>query len=287
MKSVFLFAAILLGIFLPGAETMSFLIQYLLMMMLFISFLGIKITSKIFSKSIVLILITNIGLAFLWYFIMLPFNQTLAIVGFITAVAPTAMSTPTVVRFLKGKVEYATASVILTNLIIALLLPVFVFVLHIGKPSTFVFTSLQNVAVVIIVPLLVAQGIHYFLPWLGKLISNYKTLPFYAWVMVVFLAVAKSSAFIATHKEIPAFTLISIAFLVLVICAGNFLLGRLIGGKEFGMEGSQSLGQKNTAFTIWYALAFLNPLIALGPVCYLIYHNIYNSYQMIRKDLSS
>jgi len=248
------------------------------------SFLGIKVNKRVFSKNILLILVANIGLGFLWYFIVLPFNQTLALLAFITAITPTAASAPAVVHFLKGKVEYITASVILTNLIIALLLPFFISILHTGTTGVFTLISFQNIFIVIIVPLILAQGIHFLLPDLGKAISKYKALSFYAWIVVVFLAVAKSSSFIILHKEIPLASLISIGILVLMICALNFTLGRIIGGKKFGMEASQSLGQKNTTFTIWYALTFLNPLIALGPVFYIIYHNIYNSWQMIRKD---
>jgi BASS family bile acid:Na+ symporter len=256
------------------------------MFMLFMSFLGIKVTHRIFSKNIILILIVNIGLGFLWYFIVLPFNQTFALIAFITAITPTATAAPAVVHFLKGKVEYITASVILTNLVIALCLPIFISILHAGKAGVFAISSLQNIFIVIIIPLLLAQGIHFLLPTLGKAISKYKTLSFYCWIAVVFLAVAKSSQFILTHKEIPLISLIIIGILVLIICAVNFTLGRIIGGKEFGLEGSQALGQKNTTFSIWYALSFLNPLIALGPVFYLVYHNVYNSYQMFKKDRS-
>jgi len=282
MRPFLLFASIILGILLPQAQNFSFLVQYLLMLMLFMSFLGIKITPKIFSKNIFLILIANIALGFLWYFLVLLFNSTLALIAFITAITPTATAAPAVVHFLKGKVDYATASVILTNLVIAISLPIFTSILHVGKNGSFGISSLQNVFIVIFIPLFLAQGINLIRPSLGKMISKYKMLSFAAWVVVVFLAVAKSSAFIMAHKEIPIGSLLGIAILVLLICVVNFALGRIIGGKEFGLEGSQSLGQKNTVFSIWYALAFINPLVALGPVFYLVYHNLYNSWQMLR-----
>ena len=65
-----------------------------------------------------------------------------------------------------------------------------------------------------------------------------------------------------------------------LVCAANFALGRVIGGREFGREASQALGQKNTTFTIWLALTYASPLVALGPTCYVLWHNLWNSWQL-------
>ncbi len=45
-------------------------------------------------------------------------------------------------------------------------------------------------------------------------------------------------------------------------------------------EAMQSLGQKNNSLTVWIALTFINPLTALGPVFYILYHNIIISIQL-------
>jgi hypothetical protein len=60
----------------------------------------------------------------------------------------------------------------------------------------------------------------------------------------------------------------------------NFGIGRRLGGNDLSLEMSQTLGQKNTTLTIWIGLTYFNPLIALGPIFYLIYHNLFNSYQL-------
>jgi len=62
----------------------------------------------------------------------------------------------------------------------------------------------------------------------------------------------------------------------------NFGLGALLGGERFRQESSQSLGQKNNSFVIWIALTFINPLVAMGPTFYILYHNLYNSWQIYR-----
>jgi BASS family bile acid:Na+ symporter len=56
----------------------------------------------------------------------------------------------------------------------------------------------------------------------------------------------------------------------------------VLGGREYPREASQSLGQKNTTLTIYLALAYANPLVALGPTCYVIWHNLWNSWQLHR-----
>ena len=74
----------------------------------------------------------------------------------------------------------------------------------------------------------------------------------------------------------------AIALISLVICVFNFSLGAVLGGERFRQEASQSLGQKNNSFVIWIALTFINPLVAMGPTFYILYHNLYNSWQIYR-----
>lgn len=169
------------------------------------------------------------------YFVVAPFSQEFALTAFIIGLAPTATAAPAVTSFLKDNIEYVTASVVLTNVAIALALPFFMLV--VAKAGTDIATLgiLRNIFIVIFVPFVLAQAIRLYLP-------------------------------------------------ALVICIVNFGVGRLIGGKRFGLEASQSLGQKNTMFMLWFSLSFLNPLVALGPVMYLVYHNTYNSYQLYRKE---
>jgi BASS family bile acid:Na+ symporter len=66
----------------------------------------------------------------------------------------------------------------------------------------------------------------------------------------------------------------------LVICIANFGIGALLGGRRHWQEASQSLGQKNLSFVIWIALTFINPLVAMGPVFYILYHHLYNSWSL-------
>jgi BASS family bile acid:Na+ symporter len=106
---------------------------------------------------------------------------------------------------------------------------------------------------------------------------------FGAWVLALFLVTANASHFL--HRQpVPSTVLAGIAGSTALVCVANFALGRVIGGREFGREASQALGQKNTTFTIWLALTYASPLVALGPTCYVLWHNLWNSWQLHRAN---
>ena len=66
-------------------------------------------------------------------------------------------------------------------------------------------------------------------------------------------------------------------------CILQFWAGRCIGAKVGRpISGGQSLGQKNTAFAIWMAYTFLDPVTSVAGGFYSLWHNIYNSWQLAR-----
>ena len=71
----------------------------------------------------------------------------------------------------------------------------------------------------------------------------------------------------------------------LLLCVWQFGVGRLIG-KKYGdiVSGGQSVGQKNTILAIWMAQTFLNPLASIVPAMYIIWQNLFNSYQLWQKS---
>jgi BASS family bile acid:Na+ symporter len=109
-----------------------------------------------------------------------------------------------------------------------------------------------------------------------------KRLSFTLWLASLFIISAEASHFIRSQFSGSLFILIQIALVSLGICVVNFALGAWLGGRQFRREASQALGQKNLAFVIWIALAFLNPLVAMGPTFYILYHNVFNSWLIYR-----
>ena len=281
MKSISLLAAILLGILFPQLHLFSELISYLITLLLFFSFLSIKI--KIFYQNAFLVVLANICIPIAFYFIVLPFNPELASIAFITAITPTALASPAVAKFLNLNVEYVTFSVILTNSIIAIALPLILPLLIRPTHVVSTFTIFLSICQLFLIPLLLAQAVKLVIPQLSNFLLKLKNVPFLIWNILLVLVSAKATDFIL-HSQTSPTKIIAIALISLIICAVNFSIGKLIGGKEFSREASQSLGQKNTMFTVWFSLTFLTPIVALGPIFYIIYHNLYNSYQLMRID---
>ena len=276
-----LFAAMGAGVLVPGAHSLAPLIPWLVALMLFLASLDLTVGPGSFRGTVWNVLAANIGIAFLGFLVLLPVDRTLAVVAFLTGITPTAVSAPVIIGFLDGRVEYVVASVLITNLFMAFLLP-FILPLVVGTHAG-ISTSgtLLSVLLVVCLPLAAARGVSCLPAGLRGMARRGKPFSFYVWLLALFVVTAESSHFLRNDTTIPARTLLSIAAISLVICVLNFSVGALIGGKGFRREASQALGQKNNSFTIWVALAFINPVVALGPTCYVLYHNAYNSLQLM------
>ena len=286
-KAFSLLITMLLGALVPQAHIFSYLIQYLLMVMLFFAFLDIEFKPQSFQKSVVWVLLANIAVAFISYVALAPFNLTLALAAFITAIAPTATAAPVVISFIEREVEYVVAAVILTNIAIA-------FVIPLALPSligTVVHISirevLQPVLVVMFVPLILSILVPYLPASARSFIRQGKALSFPVWLINLFIMSAKASDFLRNDNTDSIITLVTIALVSLVLCIVNFGVGALLGGRSHWQEASQSLGQKNLSFVIWIALTFINPLVAMGPTFYILYHHLYNSWSIYQFERRS
>lgn len=277
-KGLTLLLAMALGMLVPQAHVLSFLIQYLLMGMLFFAFLDIEFRPRTFRKSVIWILLANVALAFVSYALLAKFNITLAIAAFMTAVAPTAIAAPVVISFIEREVEYVVAAVLVTNVACAIIVPIALPSLLGAELQIPVREVLQPVLVVMFIPLLLSQLVKIFPAKTQADIRKGKVLSFPTWLINLFIISANASNFLRSGDASSIATLIPIASISLVICIINFGLGALLGGRNHWQETSQALGQKNLTFVIWIALTFINPLVAIGPMFYILYHHLYNSW---------
>ena len=109
-------------------------------------------------------------------------------------------------------------------------------------------------------------------------------MSFILWVILLCVISGSAMKFFYSHADISCTYYILIAGISLLICAFNFTIGYLIGGKKFAREASQTLGQKNTTFTIVLASTFSSPLAAMGPTFYVLWHNLWNAFQLFMHD---
>jgi len=282
-KGLSLLFTMLVGALLPQGHVFSGWIQYLLMVMLFFAFLDIEFK---FQKSVLWVLLANVAIAFVVYVMLAPFNLTLALAAFMTAIAPTAIAAPVIISFIQREVEYVVASVVLTNIASAFVVPIALPFLIGTQIKISIWEVLQPVLTVMFVPLILSQLVKSLPANAQKFIRKGKAFSFPVWLINLFIISAKASDFLRHDNTDSLSTLAIIAFVSLIICIINFGTGALLGGHSHRQEASQALGQKNLSFVIWIALEFINPLVALGPMCYILYHHIFNSWAIYQFERS-
>ncbi|MGQ7720163.1 hypothetical protein [Melioribacter sp. OK-1-Me] len=280
MKNLLLIVAITAGILFPYGHRFTFLIRYLLMALLFFSFLDIKIDKNIINIKHFIILISLISASLISYFLIYPFDKLLAQTAFITAIAPTAIAAPVIISLKNGKVEFTLFSLVLTNVVITIILP-FILPLIIDSGNNITFNDiLLPVLVTFTIPLILTRLIKAISVPLWEKLIDLKDISFYILVVNVYLATSGASNYIRNNFTSELTLVYQIGFITALICAFLFILGWFIGGKEYASEASQSLGQKNNSYTIWLAITFMNPISVLGPVFYVLFQNTYISLNL-------
>ncbi len=198
-------------------------------------------------------------------------------------VAPCASAAPVVTQKLGGKLEQMTTYTFLSNFITALFIPLCFPMVEKGSHLTFLsafLTILYQVVLVLVVPMGIAYLVKHFMKSLHRRIISVHDLSYYMWgcsLMIVSGTTVKNIC----HADATAWFLMTIALLGLVLCIVQFAVGRWIGHYfDATVEAGQGLGQKNTAFAIWIAYTYLNPLSSVGPGCYILWQNIINSVEI-------
>ena len=203
-------------------------------------------------------------------------------------IAPGATAAAVVTQKLGGSLEETTTHTFMSNFMTALLVPIFFPMIeksaHMSFLSAFA-TILYGVSIVLLLPMLLAYivkhtaALHRFHQW----VISVKDLSYYLWACSL-LIVTGTTVKNIVHAEASVWLLTGIATLGLVICVIQFAVGKYIG-HYFGrmIEAGQAMGQKNTAFAIWMAYTYLNPLSSVGPGCYILWQNIINSVEIWQK----
>ncbi|MEM1309711.1 MAG: hypothetical protein AAGF98_09550 [Cyanobacteria bacterium P01_H01_bin.153] len=283
-KSLCLFGAIALGILLPQGHQYAYLIRYFIMLILFCSLLDLKVDAKTAVNSrLGAVIALMMAIAGLTAWVSYWFSPELALVAFVVAMAPTAAAAPVMTRFLAGRVDYVMASVVVTNSFSAIAMPMVLPILSPNQTMGINLLGLVNTLTVVLLPLGMTQLMQRWTPQLISKLQVIRGVGFYFWMTAIYLATAKATHFIEAESTSPWSVIVEIAVISLVLCALNFGLGRWVGGHDWGQEMGQSLGQKNTLFSIWLCLTFLTPVIALGPMFYIVFQNLYNSYLLARQ----
>ena len=222
----------------------------------------------------------------------------------ICAICPTAAAAPVFTAKMGGDIASLVTYVVLANLLTSLLVPLFLPLLHpsIGVSFWAAFGMiLAKVFPLLLGPFLTSLLVRALLPAFHRKVVENSWLSFYIWSFSLMLAILMSVR-ILMGSMAGGLVIGVLAAVSSLCCLANFAIGRLAGlrvgraarrqdeqGSPAGTEGNvvvsvtQSLGQKNTVFSIWMGYTFFTPITSITGGFYSIWQNLINSWQLEQK----
>jgi len=275
------------AIFYEQAGALSFLTPYLIFSMLFLTYCNLKLTEIRFSWLHIWLILIQLGGSIGVFLLLNPINAILAQGAMICVLAPTGTAAPVVTGMLKGNIAGVTAYSLLINLCVAIVAPVIFSFIGTNQSMPFFESFLaigQRVFVLLVLPFATAMVLRKFSSALTEKIGSYSGLAFYIWSFSLIVVTGRTVQFILNQNRTSYLTEIMVAVGALIVCIGQFLIGRGVG-KQYKdtIAGGQGLGQKNTILAIWMAQLFLNPIASIGPGSYVLWQNMINSFQVWQK----
>ncbi len=284
LPSAMLFGAFFYNFF----EGLSFLIPYLIVMMLFITYCKLSLRELKITRLHLWILMIQLFGSMLAYGLLRLYDPVVAEGVLVCILVPTATSASVITGMLGGSVASMATTSLLGGLITAFSAPV-IFSLIGGSGdlsfiNTFLYICIQ-VMPLLILPFVGALLLERLFPAVHRSLRKLQILSFYLWVFALTIVSGRTCAFIFAQNSPDYRQEWTIAFVSLAVCIAQFLLGRRIGRRyDDPVAGGQSLGQKNTVLAIWMAQNYLSPLASLAPAAYVLWQNSINSWQLWRKN---
>lgn len=217
----------------------------------------------------------------------------------ICAICPTAAAAPIFTAKMGGDIASLVTYVVLANLLTSVLVPLFVPLLHPSVEVSFWTASgmiLAKFFPLLIGPFLVAWLVRRVFPSFHKMVVKHSWASFYVWAFSLMLAILMSVRFLFASSAGGQVigVLAAVSFLC---CLANFAIGRIVGlrvdrSREQGpvdadgnvvVSVTQSMGQKNTVFSIWMGYTFFTPITSVTGGFYSIWQNVINSWQLEQK----
>lgn len=283
---------------------LTFLSPYLIFMMLFITYCKLNVRDLKPHRGQMLLLLVQIALAAAVYFLIAPFNHTVAEGVFICVFIPTATAAPVITSMLGGSISFVATYSLLCNTVVAIAGPVVLAAIGDNSGMTLwqsTLVILSKVAPLLLLPMIAAFIFRKLSPKLHKRVTEHQELSFYMWAVSLFIIVGSCVSFIINHwQENEASNVAWLAAGALAVCLLQYLIGRRVGGviasdaqrvpgeesksgPDMRVSAAQSLMQKNTVLGVWLAMAYMNPIASVAPAAYIAWHNLVNSLQIARR----
>lgn len=309
MKNAMLPVAMLLGVVCyKWIGELLFISPYLIFLMLFITYCRLEPKDIKPGKQHIFLLLIQMCLATVIYFILLPVSHTVAEGIFICVYVPTATAAPVITSMLGGSITFVATYSLISNGLVGITGAAVL--AAIGDTSTMDFwTSTGNIILkvfpLLIGPLILALLVQKISPSFHDKISKSQSISFYLWAVSLLIIVGCCVSFLINHwdeDQLPTLGMLVVG--ALIVCIIQFTIGRSYGKmlrgkinrlekgwyhdseKDYDMRvaTAQSLMQKNTVLAVWMAMVYMTPLASVAPAAYIAWQNIVNSWQIMKKE---
>lgn len=222
--------------------------------------------------------------------ILVPMNEVYREIfegAMVCLICPTATAAAVVTDKLGGSAARITLYNLMSNILTAVFVPVVFPLIEVHSEMGFFpafLKILSKVFPLLICPFLLAVLLKYIWPKAHDFFKARAGIAFYLWAVALALAIGQTVR--SMHNSTaPAAVLWMIAGAALLTCIVQFWFGKRTG-KALGdtITAGQALGQKNSVLAIWMAYTYLNPISSLAPGTYAVWQNIFNSWQLWRKN---
>ena len=291
LRSYVLPSAIVFGLLLHRwCAELSFVVPYLIFSILMLSYSAADLKKIRLGKLDWSIMAFQICVSLGGYALIKgAFGNDIVAEGFMCGVlCPVASSVAVVSCMLGANRERVTTYTIAGNLMVALVAPVVFSFIGTNQHLPFAKSLMQifaKIAPTIMLPFFVVLLLDRFFPKAKKTIGSIQGVSFYLWALTLLLTLGKTIDFVFIHGEGNWHNIVWLGVLSVLACAVQFAFGKQVG-EHFGdrVAGGQLMAQKNTAVGIWMANTYLNPLSAVFLAFYAVWQNLFNSWQLWRKE---
>ena len=201
-------------------------------------------------------------------------------------ICPTATAAAVITGKLGGSASSLTTYTLLSNVLAAIVVPLMFPLVEPHADITFIVAFLKILSKVfplLLCPFFLALLFRYWLPKVHQLLLGLRDMAFYLWSIALAIVTAQTVRSLVNSDAAVSIEVL-IALAGLLTCALQFYLGKRIGSRYSDrISAGQALGQKNTVLAIWMAYTYLDPLSSVGPGSYVLWQNIFNSYQLWKK----
>lgn len=312
-----IFLGILEGVGLFHITLPSWLLPSLIFLMLFFTFCKINPIDLRLHKWHWVLLAFQVVVATGLFYAIQPFSLLLAQGVMMCVLMPSATAAPIIAGKLGGSIETLTSYTLLSSFATAILVPLLFPLFNADLHVTFLqqFTDiLAHISPLLMGPFVAAWLVR--LAFNASMKAQHKSarfelkgiwasLPFWIWVFTLVVLMDKTTLSLFAHEG-SWWPVILLFVGALFTCLLQFFVGKKVGerwpsvahGKDYHdvlvhpalasddprqltrISAGQALGQKNTTLAIWMAQAYLLPISSLAPAAYILWQNLFNSWQL-------